>query len=81
MEYADWKRKRQRLGALLMVLGVALVIVGSTLAWGTTAMLGFVVGSLGVLLIALGALMIRQAVAGPFPKGTTEAPDVGVDEE
>lgn len=62
-------RGRARLGALLMALGVALIIVGSTLAWNTTALLGFAIGSAGVLSVCVGALVVRQGMVGHFAMG------------
>ena len=62
-------RRRARLGGLLMVAGVALVILGSALAWNTTALLGFAIGSVGLLAICVGAIFVRQGMVGHFVMG------------
>ena len=62
-------RRRARTGAVLMAIGVALIIVGSALAWNTTALLGFAIGSVGLLAICVGAIFVRQGMVGHFVMG------------
>lgn len=66
-DLAAWKKKRIRAGVLMMPAGVVLIVIGAALAWGSSPMAGFLVGSIGVVSIVVGALLVRQAVAGPFP--------------
>ena len=68
-------RKRTALGAVLMALGVGLVILGSALAWNTTALLGFAIGSVGLLAICLGAIAVRQGMVGHFVMGNGTVED------
>lgn len=62
-------RRRARTGAVLMAIGVALLIVGSALAWNTTALLGFAIGSVGLLAVCIGAIFVRQGMVGHFAMG------------
>ena len=68
-------RRRARAGGLLMVVGVALVILGSALAWNTTALLGFAIGSGGLLAICVGAIFVRQGMVGQFLMGNGTVDD------
>ena len=69
------ERRRTAVGAFLMVLGVGLVILGSALAWNTTALLGFIVGSAGLLAICIGAIAVRQGMVGQFEMGNGTVED------
>lgn len=62
-------RRRALQGAALMAAGVALVVVGSALAWNATAILGFFVGSVGLLALCVGAIFVRQGMVGRFVAG------------
>ena len=62
-------RARARMGAVLMVVGVALLVLGSALAWNATALVGFIVGSIGLLGICVGAIFVRQGMVGHFVMG------------
>ena len=68
-------RRRAAVGGLLMVGGVALIIVGSALAWNATALLGFLVGSAGLLGVCVGAIFVRQGMVGHFVMGNGTAED------
>ena len=64
-----WVRRMTMASLALLVVGLALMIVGSIIAGARPAspMGGIGVGLVGVFLLAAGGLFGKFAVAGPYP--------------
>ena len=69
MKRREWVRRMTVAAVCLLVLGLALLIVGSVVAGthSSSPMGGVGIGMLGTLLLAGGGLCAKFAIAGPFP--------------
>lgn len=68
----DGRARRVAPAAALLVLGVAAFILGGALAWGTSPLLGFSIGSAGVVAVVVGAVLVRSAMVDRFVLGDRE---------
>jgi hypothetical protein len=63
---------RRLLAVGLLFAGLACFLLGSALAWGRSAMLGYTIGSAGTVALVVGAILFRQSMVGRFLDGEGE---------